>query len=260
MSSRERLRDPIYQRAVADLVQALGENGLSSLAALSFLLQPQQPEVPRTNGGAATRHGIGIWGADPNDPLRFRRTDETADEWRYWADESEIVLRSGSFRVVLIGKSTARGYLLDPTYTPAKVLEFVLASASQDIGDTGAAGDRSCPHRPFPGRVRRHRQQPIVCAAKTWLWSSLATICQRSKAAGQMATGACGRLATGRLCIAAARVSRRNHAASVQPKASTRWQGPLARTARLSSSCPSSTCWIGRSPTRQVFRGLPEQA
>jgi hypothetical protein len=135
MSNGQRLRDPVYQRVVADLVQGLGENGLSSLATLSFLLQPQTPGLQHTNCRIAPRHAIGIWDADPNDAMRFRRANETADEWRYWADESEIVLRSGSFRVALIGESAARGYLLDPAYTPAKVLEFMLTSASQEIAD-----------------------------------------------------------------------------------------------------------------------------
>ena len=135
MSNAQQLRDPVYQRIIADLVQGLGENGLSSLAALSLLLKPQTPGLPHENSRTAGRHAIGIWDADPNDPMRFRRTDETADEWRYWADESEIVLQLGSFRVVLIGESVARGYLLDPAHTPAMVLEFMLTSASQEIGD-----------------------------------------------------------------------------------------------------------------------------
>jgi hypothetical protein len=53
--------------------------------------------------------------------------DRKAD-WFSWADKERLEPKRGKWRVVLIGESVARGYLYDPHYTPASVLEGMLKS------------------------------------------------------------------------------------------------------------------------------------
>src|SRR4029079_5738439 len=70
------------------------------------------------------RERIGIWGRDRNDPSStYRRLEQHRSEWRLWADNDALPTPLGRRRIVLLGESAARGYLYDPTFSPAVVLQ-----------------------------------------------------------------------------------------------------------------------------------------
>lgn len=72
---------------------------------------------------------VGIWERKVRDEKSyFVRSMERANEWNMWANEGRIDPKGAKRRVVLIGESVARGYLYDPLFTPAKVLEKILQS------------------------------------------------------------------------------------------------------------------------------------
>lgn len=72
---------------------------------------------------------IGIWERKrENDETYFARRMDKLSEWHFWANLGRIDPKRGKQRVVLIGESVARGYLYDPQFTPAMVLEIILQS------------------------------------------------------------------------------------------------------------------------------------
>ena len=72
---------------------------------------------------------VGIWERKSKDGKSyFVRCMDRANEWNMWANEGRIDAKRANRRVVLIGESVARGYLYDPLFTPAKVLERILQS------------------------------------------------------------------------------------------------------------------------------------
>jgi hypothetical protein len=48
------------------------------------------------------------------------------DSWHFWANMGRIEAKGSKVRVLFIGESVARGYLYDPSYTPAMVLQMIL--------------------------------------------------------------------------------------------------------------------------------------
>jgi len=74
-----------------------------------------------------TRGQIGVWKLDEASAAFMRDVAVTAD-WAYWAQVQSIPAKSPRQRVLFIGESVARGMFYDPGYTPAQVLEQVLAS------------------------------------------------------------------------------------------------------------------------------------
>jgi hypothetical protein len=48
------------------------------------------------------------------------------DTWHFWANIGRIEAKGSKLRVVFIGESVARGYLYDPDFTPAMVLQTIL--------------------------------------------------------------------------------------------------------------------------------------
>jgi hypothetical protein len=72
---------------------------------------------------------VGIWEKKQEDGQTvFVRSREVMKDWNYWANLGRIELKGAKKRVLLIGESVARGYLYDPIYTPAMVLEKMLES------------------------------------------------------------------------------------------------------------------------------------
>jgi hypothetical protein len=82
----------------------------------------------RGNGVAAGESDrVGIWERkSSNGNSYFVRSMDRANEWNMWANEGRIEAKGAKRRIVLIGESVARGYLYDPLFTPAKVLEQIL--------------------------------------------------------------------------------------------------------------------------------------
>ncbi|WP_437476410.1 hypothetical protein WME75_26300 [Sorangium sp. So ce1014] len=90
------------------------------------------PRAPRTESSNERR--VGIWRAQGSGPRPDYVRDRSIglDELRMWADIERIEApRDGELRVVLIGESVARGFLLDPVVTPARVLEHQLANGGR---------------------------------------------------------------------------------------------------------------------------------
>lgn len=81
--------------------------------------EPQDSkESPSTGAGS-----IGIWDiVDTADGRALRRQNRAPGELRMWADVSEVPGKRSARRVVLVGESSARGFLLDPALTPSEVL------------------------------------------------------------------------------------------------------------------------------------------
>ncbi len=65
---------------------------------------------------------MGIWKAVKKDgKSTLTRDVSLLEEWKYWANKNEISEKSGQ-RIVFLGESVARGYFLDPFFTPADSL------------------------------------------------------------------------------------------------------------------------------------------
>jgi hypothetical protein len=70
---------------------------------------------------------IGIWERRIEDgkAAYVRRLDQM-ELWHFWANVGRIEPRSSKLRVLYVGESVARGFLYDPGYTPALVLQTIL--------------------------------------------------------------------------------------------------------------------------------------
>lgn len=109
---------------------------LMSLLKVSGLLKT--PNAPRAIG--RSRFGsnaanydpegvVGIWERkQENGKTIFVRQRESAADWKNWADVRRIEAKGIRRRIVLIGSSSARGYLYEPQFTPAMALQSMLAS------------------------------------------------------------------------------------------------------------------------------------
>ena len=108
------------------------------LLRLTGLLDQPAESAPQKPSDHALRHGrkrpsatqeesVGIWTRKKN-TTHFARSLETIHQWPFWANVGRIEQKGTRCRVVLIGESVARGYLLDPQFNPAMALESVLQS------------------------------------------------------------------------------------------------------------------------------------
>lgn len=70
---------------------------------------------------------IGIWEKriENGKPI-FVRSLDSIETWHFWANVGRIEPKGSKLRVLFIGESVARGYLYDPSYTPAMVLQTML--------------------------------------------------------------------------------------------------------------------------------------
>jgi hypothetical protein len=70
---------------------------------------------------------VGIWKLEQrNGESFFIRDNKFANDFRNWASLEEIPPKKDKRRIVFLGESVARGYLYDPYYCPAKVLEAIM--------------------------------------------------------------------------------------------------------------------------------------
>ena len=85
---------------------------------------PSEPEVDPTPNDP-----VGIWKRETEAGKGgFTRRLDCFREWKFWANLGRIEAKGDRLRVVLLGESVARGFLYDPVYTPALVLQAVLDS------------------------------------------------------------------------------------------------------------------------------------
>jgi hypothetical protein len=70
---------------------------------------------------------VGIWERrSENDKTAFVRRLDTMDEWHFWANIPRLEPKGAKRRVLFMGESVARGYLYDPDFTPAMILQMIL--------------------------------------------------------------------------------------------------------------------------------------
>ncbi|MGD2089693.1 MAG: hypothetical protein PVH61_26185 [Candidatus Aminicenantes bacterium] len=91
---------------------------------------PQAPNITETNLENPGQDGrVGIWMPMEKDGNTYYLRDANYQhEFDHWANVHEIPPKGTRKRVVYLGESVARGFLLDPFYTPAGVLETLLNS------------------------------------------------------------------------------------------------------------------------------------
>ncbi len=78
---------------------------------------------------------VGIYKPDTKDGKKYYQRDILLkDRWSYFADVQTIPAKSQKKRIVLLGESVTRGFLLDPEYTPAIVLDQLLNSNKELYG------------------------------------------------------------------------------------------------------------------------------
>ena len=76
---------------------------------------------------------IGIWKPEIRDGKKYYVRDiEFRNEFEMWAHKPIIRPKDEKFRIVLIGESVARGFLYDPEFNPAMVLEEMCKFAGVD--------------------------------------------------------------------------------------------------------------------------------
>ncbi|MET4729763.1 tetratricopeptide (TPR) repeat protein [Lysobacter enzymogenes] len=102
---------------------------LLSFANLIDSAAPAPAPAAKAEADAGDR--IGVWKLDPASGAFARDVAATAD-WAYWAQVQSIAASSPRKRVLFLGESVARGMFYDPGYTPAQVLEQVLAGALRE--------------------------------------------------------------------------------------------------------------------------------
>lgn len=120
---------------------------------------------------------IGVWDIvdGPAGPGMRRRPEYSLFESNVWADVAEVEGQGDAERVVLIGESSARGYLLDPVLTPTSHLQSVLESGARrfqciDLARTSADLDEL---RRLVGAVAQLRPDHLVVyAGNNWAISS----------------------------------------------------------------------------------------
>jgi hypothetical protein len=127
-------------KSMADRLAELldSEIGSSAIPLMQQLLIASRESVVQDKVPASQNVGaepIGIWQFEENGTESgFRRLESSAAYWRFWADIDFIPLRKSGRRVLLFGESVARGYFYDPYYTPADVLNRMLASTGTSAG------------------------------------------------------------------------------------------------------------------------------
>lgn len=126
------------QKTIADKLSKLlpieGEKGkgkaLEMLKKLGYnnLLQPA--DVIDKNDSFPPGH-IGIYKPETvNGEVIYNRDIDYIDRWTYFANTPTIHPKKDKKRIVFLGESVARGFLLEPDFTPALVLDKLLTSNS----------------------------------------------------------------------------------------------------------------------------------
>ncbi|MGA7410691.1 MAG: hypothetical protein WBW33_09410, partial [Bryobacteraceae bacterium] len=148
MDKNERLM-PHIVRLAALLGDERGAEILAELQKLHLRRRRPQPSAPQESQESplSDARKIGVWDiVDTEDGRALRRQNCDAGELRMWADVSEVPGKGAARRVVLVGESSARGFLLDPAMTPCDALASCLeqwdgpgAYRCVDLAHTGAS-------------------------------------------------------------------------------------------------------------------------
>lgn len=91
--------------------------------------EQRHPDAVPFGAGPADDGLVGVWRPErTDDGIALRRDDSTLDWW-LWRHADHIPAAGGAKRVVLVGESTARGWLFDPAFNPADALARYLDNA-----------------------------------------------------------------------------------------------------------------------------------
>ena len=148
MDENDRLT-PHLQRLAALLGDEHGAEILAELQKISLRARrPQRNQSTDSQKRPSPDHrDIGVWDiVDTVEGCALRRQNRAPGELRMWADVSEVPGKGKARRVVLVGESSARGFLLDPVLTPAGALTSRLEQLAEpgayqcvDLAHTGAS-------------------------------------------------------------------------------------------------------------------------
>lgn len=112
-----------------------------------------------TTPGTPPEPTIGAWRVVPTpDGPELRRRDLDPAELRTWADVEHVPAAGRDARVVLLGESSARGFLLDPVYNPA----IALQRRFDAIGDGVQVVDLAHTGADIPDLLAVIRRLPLV--------------------------------------------------------------------------------------------------
>ncbi|CAM1365637.1 conserved hypothetical protein [Tenacibaculum sediminilitoris] len=96
--------------------------------------EQQKEEAASTSENPFKSH-VGIYKPElKGGKKHYQRDILLKDRWSYFADVQSIPPKSEKKRIVLLGESVTRGFLLDPEYTPAIVLDQLLNSNKDSFG------------------------------------------------------------------------------------------------------------------------------
>jgi len=84
---------------------------------------------PKKPGDTPGKLRVGTWEAMDEPTGRSFVRVKTNEPWHLWANVQKIPPKGPRRRVVLIGESTAKGYLYHPRFAPAQVLQQMMNSA-----------------------------------------------------------------------------------------------------------------------------------
>jgi hypothetical protein len=137
---------PHIPRLAALLGDERGAEILAELQKIS-LRGRRSPRSKCQESLSSGARNIGVWDiVDTADGRALRRQNRAPGELRMWADVSEVPGKGKARRVVLVGESSARGFLLDPAMTPSEALASRLeqwagpgAYQCVDLAHTGAS-------------------------------------------------------------------------------------------------------------------------
>ncbi|MEL7145105.1 MAG: hypothetical protein AAFO69_01955 [Bacteroidota bacterium] len=76
---------------------------------------------------------VGIWKRDVRNENLFVRDEAWSSDFIYWADKQEIRNDGDQLRIVFLGESVARGYLLDPEFNPCIAMRNLFDQAGFDV-------------------------------------------------------------------------------------------------------------------------------
>jgi len=172
------IHDPMKQLSDEIAAQVYRKEGADFARLLTFAnlvgRTSPAPKEPATAVEEAPGE-IGIWKLDDAAQAFHRDTGASAD-WAYWAQRQSIPVRGERERVVFMGESVARGMFYDPGYTPAQVLEQVLAGHSGarapeviDLARTNAS--MATLRRTAQQAEQLQPQQAVIFAGNNWAGS-----------------------------------------------------------------------------------------
>jgi hypothetical protein len=123
----KQLADKIYSNDAKDILRLMQQVGL--------LVTPSSVTKVASENSQSGEPSVGIWSKKitENGNVHFTRNEKMSAEWSLWSQNPKISLKGDKKRVVYLGESAARGFLYDPSYTPAGVLESLLQSQLGEV-------------------------------------------------------------------------------------------------------------------------------